>query len=149
MPFPTVQISTSNLDSSTDDPSLARADLLDAVEKLNTIISEGGSAQGVALLDSGGKLASGQIPTSISSSGTQILSPSTGIVNIQDRLRLTAFTNEQIVALSAPTLGDIVIASNIGVDQGPGVAFYSGTAWRAIGFGNIALSGNVQFTTIT
>jgi len=149
MPFPTVQVSTDNLDSSTDDPSQARADLLDAVEKLNTIITEAGLAQGVALLDSDGKLDGGQIPTSISASGTQILSPTSGIVNIQDRLRLTAFTNAQILSLSAPTLGDVVICSNISVNQGPGVAFYTGTAWRAIGFGNIALAGNVQFTTIT
>lgn len=149
MAFPTVQVSTTNLDSSTDDPSLARADLLDAVQKLNTIIAEGGTAQGVALLDSSGLLTGSQFPTSISASGTQILSPTSGIVNIQDRIRITALTNAQITGLAAPTLGDIVIASNISVDQGPGIAFYSGTAWRAIGFGNIALQGNVQFTTIT
>jgi len=149
MPFPTTQVSTTNLDSSADDPSLARADLLDAVQKLNTIISEGGSAQGVALLDGSGELDGTQIPTTISVSGTQILSPTSGIVNIQDRLRLSALSNSQITSLSSPTLGDVVIASNISVDQGAGVAFYDGSNWRAIGFGNVALSGNVQFTTIT
>jgi len=149
MPFPTTQVSTTNLDSSADDPSLARADLLDAVQKLNTIISEGGAASGVALLDGSGELDGTQIPTTISVSGTQILSPTSGIVNIQDRLRLTALNNAQITSLSSPALGDVVIASNISVDQGAGVAFYDGSAWRAIGFGNVALSGNVQFTTIT
>jgi len=149
MPFPTTQVSTTNLDSSADDPSLARADLLDAVQKLNTIIDEGGSASGVALLDGSGELDGTQIPTTISVSGTQILSPTSGIVNIQDRLRLTALNNAQITSLSSPALGDVVIASNISVDQGAGVAFYDGSAWRAIGFGNVALSGNVQFTTIT
>ena len=149
MAFPTVQISKDNLDSSTDDPSQARADLLEAVQKLNTIIDEAGTAQGVALLDSSGLLESAQMPTSISAAGTQILSPATGIVNIQDRLRLTSLTNAQILALSGPQLGDMVIAANINVSAGPGIAFYSGTAWRAIGFGNIALAGNVQFTTIT
>jgi hypothetical protein len=141
MAFPTTQITTSNLDSSTDDPSQARADLLDAVQKLNTIIDEAGTAQGVALLDASGLLDSTQIPTSISASGTQILSPATGIVNIQDRLRLTTFTNAQILALSGPQLGDMVIAANINGSAGPGVAFYDGSNWKATAF-----SG---FTTLT
>lgn len=149
MAFPTTQVSTTNLDSSADDPSLARADILDAVQKLNTIISEGGTAQGVALLDASGELTGTQIPTTISASGTQTLSPTSGIVALQDRLRLTPLSNAQITSLATPQLGDVVIASNISVDQGSGVAFYDGSNWRAIGFGNVALSGNVQFSSIT
>ena len=149
MAFPTTTTSTDHLDSATDDPSLARADLLDAVQKLNTIIDEAGGADGVCVLDAGGLVASAQLPSTYATVGTTYITPGTGIVNIQDRLRLTPLNNAAIVALSDPQLGDIVIASNIGVDAGPGIAFYSGTDWRGIGFGNIALSGNVQFTTIT
>lgn len=41
MTWPNATISTTNLDAGTDEPRLARADLLDAVQKLNTIISDG------------------------------------------------------------------------------------------------------------
>lgn len=37
MTFPTANVVTTNLDNASDDPSLARADLLDAVNKLNLI----------------------------------------------------------------------------------------------------------------
>ena len=149
MAFPTTTISTANLDSAADDPSLARGDLLDAVQKLNTIIDEASTADGVCVLDGSGLVPSAQLPATYSTVGTTTFTPGTGIVNIQDRLRLTPLNNATIVALSNPQLGDIVIASNISANAGPGIAFYSGTAWRGIGFGNIALSGNVQFTTIT
>jgi hypothetical protein len=149
MAFPTTTTSTDNVDSSTDDPSLARADLLSAVQHLNTIITEKNTADGVCVLDGSGLVPSTQLPATYSTSGTTVFSPGTGIVNIQDRLRLTPLNNAAIVALLDPQLGDIVIASNISANAGPGVVFYSGTDWRGIGFGNIALSGNVQFTTIT
>ena len=149
MAFPTTTISTDNLDSAADDPSLARGDLLDAVQKLNTIIDEASTAEGVCVLDGSGLVPSAQLPATYSTVGTTVFTPGTGIVNIQDRLRLTPLNNAAIVALSDPQLGDVVIASNINATAGAGIAFYSGTAWRAIGFGNIALAGNVQFTTIT
>jgi hypothetical protein len=149
MAFPTTTISTDNLDSAADDPSLARGDLLDAVQKLNTIIDEASTADGVCVLDGSGLVPSAQLPATYSTVGTTVFTPGTGIVNIQDRLRLTPLNNATIVALSDPQLGDVVIASNINATAGAGIAFYSGTAWRAIGFGNIALAGNVQFTTIT
>jgi hypothetical protein len=149
MAFPTTTISTDNLDSATDDPSLARGDILDAVEKLNTIIDEASGADGVCVLDGSGLVPSAQLPATYSTVGTTTFTPGTGIVNIQDRLRLTPLNNATIVALSDPQLGDIVIASNISANAGPGIVFYSGTDWRGIGFGNIALAGNVQFTTIT
>ena len=149
MTFPTSQINTTNLDSGTDDPSQARGDLLNAVTALNTIIADAGLADGVCVLNGSGQVPSSQIPSTITAAGTTTFTPGTGIVNIQDRLRLTPLSNATIVALSDAQLGDIVIASNISANAGPGIAFYSGTAWRAIGFGNIALAGNVQFTTIT
>lgn len=149
MTFPTSQINTTNLDSGTDDPSQARGDLLNAVTALNTIIADAGLADGVCVLNGSGQVPGSQIPSTITAAGTTTFTPGTGIVNIQDRLRLTPLSNATIVSLSDAQLGDIVIASNISANAGPGIAFYSGTTWRAIGFGNIALAGNVQFTTIT
>lgn len=136
MAFPTVSVNTTNLDSSTDDPSLARADLLDAVQKLNTIIDEANDPGGVSVLDNSGYIPTTQIPSSINVGGTMTLSSDTNIVNIQNILRLTPQTQAQIVAISSPVQGDIVICSNITTANvfSSGMAIYSGTNWQAIPF---------------
>lgn len=41
MTWPNTTVSTTHLDAGTDEPRLARADLKDAVDKLNTIITDG------------------------------------------------------------------------------------------------------------
>jgi hypothetical protein len=136
MTFPTATVSTTNLDSATDDPSLARADLLDAVQKLNTIIDEGGDPNGVALLNGSGYIPTTQIPPTISTTAADItLAPSTGIVNIQNILRLTQFPRATILAFTANVSGDMVMCSNVGnIAATPGIAFYNGTAWRGLPF---------------
>ena len=134
MAFPTTTVNTDNLDSSTDDPSLARADLLDAVQKLNTIISEADTAYGVPTLSSSGTIQSSQLPSTFSANGTQVLSPTTGIVNIQSILRMPPQGESTIVALSSPQEGDIVICANLltsGANVG-GIAVYTGSSWKAI-----------------
>jgi hypothetical protein len=136
MTFPTANVSIANLDSATDDPSAARADLLDAVQKLNTIISEGGTASGVALLDGSGYLPTTQIPPTITTTSADItLAPSSGVVNIQNILRLTQFATTTILSFTGNVSGDMVMCSNVGnVAANPGVAFYNGTAWRGLPF---------------
>jgi hypothetical protein len=135
MAFPTAQVTTTNLDDASDDPSLARADLLDAVQKLNTIIDEGGAANGVALLNSSGKLNSTQMPGSITASGVQVINPTSGVVHIQDVLRLTPKTATELNALSS-VAGDIAYCSDGSGSSGePTLAVYDGTNWRAIDLG--------------
>lgn len=136
MAFPTTQITTTNLDDASDDPSLARADLLDAVQKVNTIISEGGSANGVALLNSSGKLSSTQMPTQITATGVQVINPTSGVVHIQDILRLTPKTTTELNALTS-VAGDVAYCSS-GTDSSgePCLALYDGTNWRAITLGD-------------
>lgn len=136
MTFPTATVNTTNLDSATDDPSQARADLLDAVQKLNTIISEGGSASGVALLDGSGYIPTTQIsPTLTTTSADITLAPNSGIVNIQNILRLTQFPTATILTFTGNVSGDMVMCSNVGnVAGNPGVAFYTGSAWRGLPF---------------
>lgn len=133
MAFPTSQIDTTNLDDATDDPNLARVDLLDAVTKLNTIIDEAGDPSGVCLLDSNGRVPSTQVPTVFSPTTTLQLAPSTGIVNIQDIVRLTAQPKADVLALSTATLtmGDIAVVSDAGGSL-PTIAFFNGTAWKYI-----------------
>lgn len=130
MSFPTTTVITDNLDSAADDPSLARADLLDAVQKLNTIIDEADGADGVVVLDGSGFIKNAQIPATISSGGTMTLSPSTGIVNIQTLLRITPQTETVIVATTAQE-GDIMLCANLLTSTANvgGIAFYTGTSW--------------------
>ena len=75
MAFPTTQIDTTNLDSQTDSPAAARADLYNAVVALNTIISEGNGANGVAVLNGDGRLNGAQMPQTISPAGSSTTSP--------------------------------------------------------------------------
>lgn len=51
MTMPTVAVSTVNIDATSDTPSLARADLLDAVQKLNQIIAHISAAAATVLDD--------------------------------------------------------------------------------------------------
>ena len=133
MAFPTASVTTTNLDAGTDDPSLARADLLDAVQKLNTIIAEGGAANGVALLNGSTKLSSTQMPASITATGVQVINPSSGVVHLQDILRLTSKTVAQLTALS-PNEGDIAYCSN-GNAGAKTMAIYDGTNWKVVALG--------------
>lgn len=137
MPFPTgTTISTAHLDSGSDDPSLARADIYSAVVAVNNIISSADTASGVAILDGSGKYKSAKFPATISVTGTQVLSPSTGIVNIQDVLRLTALSSSAISALATPQLGDIVISTNA-ASGNAAVCFYTGSAWKYLAFSSL------------
>ena len=71
MAFPTSQIDTTNLDSATDDPSLARADLFDAVTSLNSIIADANGNNGVVVANASGKITATKLPNTITATGTQ------------------------------------------------------------------------------
>lgn len=131
MSFPTTAVITTNLDSSTDDPSLARADILDAVQKLNSIIADHNGADGVVVLDGSGFISTAQMPTTISVAGTQTISPTSGVVNIQSVLRLSSQSEAAIVALSTPQEGDLALCANLlssNANVG-GICVYNGTSW--------------------
>lgn len=133
MAFPTTQIGTTNLDSSSDDPSLARADLLLAVQSLNTIIAEAGGANGVALLNGSNELPSSRIPSSLSPSGTLTLSPGSGRVKIEDVLRLQQLTTDDVLALTDNQAGDLVYVTD--GDSGEScLAVYSSDQWNVVQF---------------
>lgn len=138
MTFPSTQVSTANLDSAADDPSLARADLLDAVEKLNTIIDEANTANGVCVLNSSGKIPSSTIPGQITlASGVQVINPVDGVVNIRDILRLQPTTVVELEALTSQA-GDVAYCSD-GDAGDPCLAFYNGTDWVVVSVG-VAIS---------
>lgn len=131
MAFPSSPVNTTNLDSSADDPSLARADLLDAVTKLNAIIDEVSTAGGVVVLDGSGYIDTAQLPATQTIGGTLTLAPSTEIVNIQSILRLSPKAEADILLIDTPIEGDIALCSNLlsSTANVGGIAFYTGTAW--------------------
>ena len=132
MSFPTNQVPTTNLDEASDSPSAARADLLSAVQNLNTIVSGASAANGVALLDSNGRIPSTKLPQSITytGAGNQIINPSSRIVNIQDIVRLTSQNKSDILNISTSTLtrGDVALSSD-GNSGTVALCIYDGTQW--------------------
>ena len=135
MTFPTTPINTTNVDESTDDPSLARTDILAAFTALNTIIDEANDANGVCVLNGSGLVDGNKLPQSITlTAGVQIINPVSGIVNIQDILRLTSRPTTDILDITTSTLtqGDITISSDGGTSATMCVVVFDGVFWRKI-----------------
>lgn len=129
MTFPTTAISTANLDSPSADPSLARADLLQAIEYINTIIAEKNSANGVVVCLGDGTIQATLIPNTLAPTGQLTLSPSNTIVKIQDILRLQQIPKSVLLNLADMAAGDVALASD--ADSGnPALCFYTGTEWK-------------------
>lgn len=133
MAFPTAAISTTNVETSTADPSLARADINSAFTALNSIITEANAAGGVLVLDASGKVSATAMPNNINTSGSLSLSPATGRVEINDILNLTPLTTAQVSALSSST-GDVAYVSD-GDTGSPCIAVYDGTDWKTLSLG--------------
>lgn len=134
MTFPTSTISTANLDSAADSPASARADLLNAVQSLNTIITEANGAGGVVILGGTGKLSTAVMPTTITVTGNQIIEPTTRIVSIRDVLRLTAQPKSDIDLITGMAAGDIAYCTD-GAGGSPCLAVYDGTSWKRVALG--------------
>jgi hypothetical protein len=132
MAFPNNQINTTNLDSDADSPSLARVDLYNAVVALNTIIDGSNAANGVCVLGASGTINGTQIPLTVNPTGTLVLAPTSGVVKIQDVLRMQTQTTAEVQALTG-TVGDIVYITDGDAGQ-PCLAGYDGSQWRVIRF---------------
>jgi len=128
-------IVTTNLDADTDDPSLAREDLYNAMVELTAVINGRGSASGVASLDSSALIPAGQLPNTIeSSSGNNlVLAPDTTRVAVQDIINLNPRTVAQLTALSA-IQGDVAYCSD-GDAGSKCIAVYDGSAWKVVSLG--------------
>lgn len=141
MAWPSSTVSTNNLDSASDKPADARADLLSAVQAVNDIINSRAAVSGVASLDSSGHIPNGQIPDTITSdSGNDItLQPDSQRVTIFYLAGLQPRTVAQLTALTGVT-GDVAYCSN-GAAGSPCLAVYTGANWKQVTFGaNIASS---------
>jgi hypothetical protein len=137
MTFPTGQvITTTNLSSATAKPSDARADLLLAVQTINTIVADANSAGGVAVLNGSGEIVSSQLPSNYAPADDLVLNPTTGLVKVQDVLRLQQLTSAQILALATPALGDIALSTD-GDGGDPAICFHDGTDWKYLALSSL------------
>jgi hypothetical protein len=141
MSFPasTTQVPTENLDSGSDNPSLARVDLLQTVQLLNQIIDGQNAADGVAVLDSSGNIPSSKLPQTIAYAGAgyQYIAPAGGIVEIQSLLRLAPLLKVQVQALNTSTLasGTVAYCSNVSTGTAA-LVVWNGSAWKQIALGS-------------
>jgi len=105
---------TTNLDSGTDSPAAARADIKSALDELKAVIDGRNTANGVAGLDASSKINATQIPDEINSTTATDLTidPSTGKVKLEEILNLAPQTVTQLNARSDIQQGDIAFCSN-------------------------------------
>tara|TARA_R110002012_G_scaffold52898_1_gene135913 strand:+ start:260 stop:694 length:435 start_codon:yes stop_codon:yes gene_type:complete len=124
-------ISTTNLDSGSDNPATARADIKAAFDEITNIINGRNQASGVAGIDASSKIANTQLPdTIISSSSTDLtLTPNTGTVNINSVLQMNPQTRAQLYARGDLADGMIGVASD-GDSTIDTPVFYAGGVWR-------------------
>lgn len=134
-------VTTANLNAGTDDPSLAREELYNALIELTAVINGRGTSNGVAPLNSSTKIAAAYLPDAISSSAATDLtvSPSTGRTVFEDIISLTPKTVSELVLLTA-NAGDIAYCSDGAAGQPclavcKGTTDSNGTEWFRIALG--------------
>lgn len=136
MTFPTgTTISTANVDSPDDDPSLARSDIQSAFVALNAVIASANAALGVLLLDGSGLIPGSVMPAAYSTtSGSISLQPANGVVNLNKVLRLTQIVTADlgtVTGTTAASAGDLAYLTD-GDAGSPCLAVYDGSAWRVV-----------------
>ena len=129
-------VTTTNLNSGTDDPSQARVEIYNALVELQNVILGRGAANGVASLNSSLKIPSAQLPDTITSSTGQplLLAPASGRVTVQDIFKLTPKSTAELTALTAFE-GDIAYCSD-GDAGSKCIAVYDGSDWLTITLGS-------------
>lgn len=130
-------ISTTNLDSGTDSPAAARADIKAALDEVSNLCDGRAAANGVAPLDGSSKIAATYLPDEINSSASTdlTLDPSTNIVAIEDIVKLTPKTTAQLNAQSNLANGMIAFCSDAQADSAGATGvpvYYADSMWRSM-----------------
>jgi hypothetical protein len=127
-------IVTTNLDSGTDSPAAARADLKTALDELANVINGRNQASGVAGLNASSKIANTQLPdTIISSSSTDLtIDPNTGVVVIQDVVQLNPIAFASLPASPAKGQCAFLTTDGAAASQDKPI-YYDGSAWKYFG----------------
>lgn len=120
-----LNITTTHLDSASDDPSQARAEILAAVEELQAVVAGRNTTNGVAPLDNNGLVPAENLPATLTTSSENlVLDPSTGVVGIDYLLNITAKTTAELTALT-PIPNMVALCSDGDAGQ-PCLAVYTG-----------------------
>lgn len=124
-------VTTTHLDSADDSPAEARVELYNALLELQNVINGRGAVNGVASLDANTKVPSAQMPDEINSSGSTdlTLDPATGIVAVEDIIRLNPITRTAAYAVSNLADGMMAMMSD-GDSTVTKPAYYAGGVWR-------------------
>ena len=138
MTFPIgTTISTANVASADSDPSLARSDFFSLITAFNQLVSSVNQVYGAAVLDGNAQIPTANLPTTMNMTGTLTLTPSTGIVNVRNVLRLyTMFADDlgTVLGTTSNSAGDIVYLTD-GDGGRPCLGVYDGTNWRVVRMG--------------
>lgn len=129
MAWPTT-VTTTNLDSDTDSPYLARPEIYATAVAVNDIIASRAAASGIASLDATTKVPTAQLPIAMT---TQTFQPSTTRVTFENIIRLTPQTVSELTALTG-SAGDVAYCSN-GDAGSPCLAVFDGTDWLRVSLG--------------
>lgn len=153
MTFPTgTTISTNNLDSPNDNPSLARADLYDLVVAVNQLIASANGNSGVLVLNSSAQVPGANLPSNYTIDGTLTLNPSSAITNMSNVLRLQQLAVADLgvtTGTTAPTAGDVVYLTD-GDAGAPCLGIYNGSNWRVVRFAmEVGDTGSTMTATTT
>lgn len=136
MTFPLgTSIPVTNVSSGSSDPSLAREDIYNLIVAVNNLIASADTASGVALLTASAKYDGNKMP--VTNYGTETFAPATGVVNIQDILRLTAIHSADFAALTSQ-VGDIAISDDA-AGGNPALCVYDGTDWRYLAMSSLTV----------
>lgn len=124
-------IVVTNLDSGTDSPAAARADLKAALDELANVINGRDQASGVAGLDASSKIAAAQLPDTITSSASTDLTidPNTGVVIIEDVAQMNPVPYANLPG--SPAKGQIAMLTTDGASVTKDKPIYhNGSSWR-------------------
>jgi hypothetical protein len=152
MTFPTgTVIPTAKVASPNSDPSLARVDFLALITAFNQLIASANLANGVVVLNGSARVPVSYLPSTWSIQGDIALQPTTGIVSINNVLRLYQVYTEDLgstVGTETPVAGDVCYLVDGDAGQ-PCIGCYDGTAWRVVRL--MTQVGNVggTFTAVT
>lgn len=135
MTFPTgIQIATTHVESPDGDPSQARADIYNLIVAFNQLVASINAPSGVAVISGTGKLPVSLIPPSLAVSGDISLQPSSGIVNLNNVIRLAQLFTADLggeVGTESPTAGDLIYLVDGDAGQ-PCLGVHDGSRWRIV-----------------
>lgn len=119
MPIPAGNVSTVNLDATTDSPATARADLLALTQQFNTLIASANGVSGMAVLDASGFLAGyGRLSAANPWTGVNTFTGAIPIIlssanpTIQGRITSVALPNGLWRFYFPSTDGDVYLTKN-------------------------------------